>query len=243
MTSAIQQLEEQVQRQERDILVTTLANTLSALRADPSGAAIDAYRKAQRALAEYDARQAPPPPGPPQDTRSWPNRNQVHKHLTGDLGCAISRKQFYKHVAQGKLQPRDDGAYHAPDIARYAADFLDRSPEPERHPEADLVQQLQHRLQEATVRYREARAEAQEANNRLREGRFVERSIVEHGLAARAHRLRQDMHRFMRGEAQHIVRLVHGRDEYTPDLIAHLLDAADSWMAAYSQPDVWENQT
>lgn len=227
-------LEQHLHDTERDVLVLAHAQAVQRLRNDPTKANFEAVRAAQAAVQALDAQAAPPPAAP---VETIPNRHQAAQYLIDD-GWRLTPKTFYQHVRKGLVTPRADGSFTIPDLDTYAVAHLARL---DGTHERTLLEELRESKLEAEARLKRAQADRQELLNAIAEGKYLEADRVAAGLAARAHRLRQDGHRWIKSDAAHLVRVAGGEDDRIPDVIAHLLRAFDTWLAAYAAPSAWED--
>jgi len=147
-----------------------------------------------------------------------------------DSGFKVSKSQFNRDVAAGKVAKNADGFFEEAELMGYAA--VNLSP----------LEQLGNRaLAEASIDRVSADAKlksysAERARLKLEkeQGLLVSRADHEEDLASRAVFFRREIENFGRRKAAEILAVVHGDEAYLPDFLAWWEGATEDWMDAWA---------
>jgi hypothetical protein len=176
--------------------------------------------------------------------RSFKNLREVAAYLTDERGYKVSERKVYDDKRQFRRQA--DGTYLASDVDDYASRFLPKKDGSDDNDNglAAIKAQKENELLEEKIR-RERR------RNQVETGRLIQRSKVDHQLAARASFLLSDIEAFAHGKLPDIAEqvldattappeaagyLAELKNRIGPELIDTFTRELRTWIDRYSQP-------
>lgn len=163
---------------------------------------------------------------------TFKNAFAVLQHLAGQ-GWKVGKTIFYCHVKEGKLRPREDGAFELAAVNKYAKAFLKRSAGTGRI-STDEIDRLHEKRLRAEVEKTEGQAQVWTSKARILNESYVPRDLFETELAKRALVYRNDLEGFCRSEAAGIIAYIDGDSGKLSDLIAFLLEKVNVFLERYS---------
>lgn len=164
------------------------------------------------------------------DDASLPNALAVVDHLSAK-GWKVKKSSIYNHRKEGKLRPQPDGSFKLADVDRYAETYLRRKD----GGQSDKLDKLQQQRLDAEIRKTRAQADHWEMKAKSFSGAYVPKDLFEKEMAKRLAVFRNDLETFASSEAGEIATAVAGDPGRIPDLIAHLMDRFEVFLARYAE--------
>jgi len=218
----IDETTDQLQRGNLIIMLRAYQQCRSAYAEEPTQARRRNWQDAEAALAALVAESDAGPSGGKGEALG--NLAEVLAYLQ-EAGWRVTKSTLYRHQGEGKILPRNDGAYHLKDVEKYAKTFLKQAATGKRIQER--MDDLQYRKEKALTESAEmAVAKARRAEERER-WTHPPREVYEQEFAALAGTLEAALKSWLQSEAPAWIRLVNGDNKKVGELTVTMMRGLD----------------
>jgi hypothetical protein len=165
------------------------------------------------------------------DTASFDSLANTLAYLKG-AGWRVTKSTIYRHHQEGKIRPRQDGAYLQVDVDKYARTWLKQTATGQRLNEH--IEDLQRKKLERELQSLELEIERKRFTLERDQGRYLPRDQVEIELATRAGILDAGLKHWIQSRAAEWIRTVEGDMKRLADLINLLNRDLDEHINTYA---------
>lgn len=165
------------------------------------------------------------------------NVDEVIDYLAAG-GWVAKKSTIYRHRKEGKLLPKDSGKFRQKDVDRYAQTWLKRQSTGKKVKE--LEDQLQREILEEELATARERRRKIERENRIAEGKVVDRGEVENWMAARAGILEAGLKHWIQSRVADWIRMSGGDLKKAGELINAMTRDLDEHINNYAQAKEFE---
>lgn len=217
------------QLNDRDIAVLLKAKNdiQKKMLESPTSENIKALAAVNKSINDYQRSQAVA------DDVTFKNVKEVLEYLQENYN-GVKQSTVYYHKKKGLLNADENGFYFLEDVQQYgdsqfAKKFANDA-------EADNIEQKDKAATEKLA----AQAEHWVIKTKILRGEYIERAAFDRALARRAAVFKSDIENFIRTRSPEVIHICKGNDNYLPDVTDFLLDAAETWLDRYAEPDEFE---